>query len=117
MKNLAPQLDRALNRQLGRHRVSSPAPGQSPAEWMTNAIRQGLRPAHGAQALARAGVSLSETLQATSRALSLTRSAVGNPAKAAATLAAKALGVPALPVRLAVAALSAVRSIGRALSR
>ena len=46
MKNLAPQLDRALDRQLGWHRVPSPAPGQSPAEWMANAVRQGLRPAH-----------------------------------------------------------------------
>ncbi len=117
MKNLAPQLDHALTRQLGRHRIPLPAPGQSPAEWMANAVRQGLRPAHGVQTLARAGVSLGETLQATSRALSLTRAAVGSPAKTAAKLAAKALGVPALPVRLAVAALSLARSVGRALTR
>jgi hypothetical protein len=117
MQNLAPQLDRALDRQLSRHRVATPAPGRPPAEWMTNAVRQGLRPAHAIQALARAGVSLADTLRATSRALTLTRAAVGNPARMATTLAAKALGVPGLPVRLAVVALSLARRVGRALSR
>lgn len=117
MRNLAPQLDRVLDRQLSNRRIPSPVPGQSPAEWMANAVRQGLRPAHAAQALARAGASLGETLEATSRALSLTRAVIGNPAKTAAKVAAKALGVPALPVRLAVAALSLARSVGRALTR
>lgn len=117
MRNLAPQLDRVLDRQLGSRRIPSPAPGQSPAEWMANAVRQGLRPAHAAQALTRAGASLGETLRATSRAISLTRAVVGSPAKTAAKVAAQALGVPALPVRLAVAALSLVRSVGRALTR
>jgi hypothetical protein len=84
---------------------------------MANAVRQGLRPAHASQALARSGVSLTDSLRATSRALSLTRAAVSDPAKTAASLTAKALGVPALPVRLAVVALSLVRSVGRALTR
>jgi hypothetical protein len=117
MKNLAPQLDSALSRQLNRRGLPLPVPGQSPAEWMANAVRQGLRPAHGAQALTRAGVSLDETLQATSRVLSLTRAVVGSPVKAAAQVAAQALGVPTLAVQLAAAALSLARSVGRALTR
>ena len=60
---------------------------------------------------------LTDTLRASSRALSLTRAAVRDPAKTAASLTAKALGVPALPVRLAVVALSLVRSVGRSLTR
>lgn len=117
MRNLAPQLDRALDRLLSRHRVPMLALGRSSAEWMTNAVRQGLRQAHAIQALARSGVSLADTLQATSRTVSLTRSAVRNPARKATTLAAKALGVPVLPVRLAVIALCLARSVGRVLIR
>jgi hypothetical protein len=117
LQNLAPQLVRALDRQLSRHRIPPPTPAQSPANWMANAVRRGLRPAHGAQALARSGVSLAHTVQATSRALSLTQTVVGDPAKAAALIAAKALGVPALPVRLAVIAWSLTRRLGRTLSR
>jgi len=37
--------------------------------------------------------------------------------KTAARVAAQALGLPSLPVRLAVAALSMARSMGRALTR
>jgi len=59
---------------------------------------------HGAQALVRAGFSLGKTLHATSRALSLTAAVAGSPVKTATRVAAKTLGVPSLPVRLAVAA-------------
>ncbi|HEX4966850.1 MAG TPA: hypothetical protein VF173_38935 [Thermoanaerobaculia bacterium] len=118
MKNLAPQLDKALSRQLSQRGIPLPSLGKSPpVGWLVNALRRGLPPAHGAQALVRAGFSLGETLHATSRALSLTRAVVGSPVKTAARVAAQALGVPSLPVRLAVAALSVARSVGRALTR
>ena len=118
LKNLAPQLDNALSRQLSQRGIPLPTPGKSPpVGWMVNAVRRGLPPAHGTQALVRAGFSLGETLHATSRALSLTRAVVGNPVKTAARVAAQALGLPSLPVRLAVAALSVARSVGRALIR
>jgi hypothetical protein len=117
LRNLTPDLDRALTRQLGRRRIDSPRPGQSPDEWMANAVRRGLQPKHGAQALARAGVSLLDNVRATSRALSMAQSAIRNPVKTAAKIAASALGVPAVAVRLAVAAVSLAQSIGRALTR
>jgi hypothetical protein len=117
MRNLSPQLDRALDRQLTRLRQPSPAPGQSPADWLANAVREGLRPAHGIQALTRAGVSLAQSVQASSRVLSRARAGVVNPAKSAAMLAAKALGVPALPVRLASAAWTLARTVARTLIR
>jgi hypothetical protein len=117
MRNLSPQLDRALDRQLTRLRLPSPAPGQSPADWLANAVREGLRPAHGIQALTRAGVSLAQSVQASSRVLSRARAGVVNPAKSAAMLAAKALGVPALPVRLASAAWTLARTVARTLTR
>ena len=116
-QNLAPALNRALDRQLSRRGLDSPRPGQSPDEWMANAVRRGLQPRHGAQALARAGVSLIDSVRATSRALSMAQNAIRNPVKTAATIAASALGVPAVAVRLAVAAVSLAQSIGRALTR
>ena len=115
IRNLSPDLDRALTRQLGRRQIEPPKSGQSPEQWMANAVRRGLRPTHAAQSLTRAGVSLADTFRATSRVLSTTRSAVRHPVKTAAKVAMKALGVPALPVRLAIAAASLVRAVGRAL--
>lgn len=117
MGNLAPQLDRALDRQLARHNVPLPSRQQAPAEWMANALRQGLRPAHAAQALLRAGVPLAETLRAASRTLTITQTLLRTPAKAAVRLTAQALGIPTLPLRLASIALSLVREIGRGLTR
>ena len=60
------------------------------------------------------GLLSGKTLYATSWALSLTCPVVGSPVKTAAKVAAKALGLLSLPVRLAVAALSVTRSVGRA---
>jgi hypothetical protein len=117
LRNLSPDLDRALTRQLDRRRIESPRPGQSPEQWMANAVRLGLRPTHAAQALTRAGVSLVDTYRATFLALSMAQTAIRNPVKTAATIAANALGVPAVAVRLAVAAVSLAQTIGRALTR
>lgn len=79
-------------------------PEQSPTEWMVNAVRRGLQPAHGAQALARAGA--------------FRHSRRGwQPYEDCRQIAAQALGLPSLPGRLAFAALSVARSVGRALSR
>jgi hypothetical protein len=117
LRNLAPQLDKALDRQLSQRAIKPPERWQRAAEWMENALRRGLRPAHAAQVLTRAGNSLGDTVLATSRTLSLTRAVVGSPVKTAAKVAAQALGVPSLPVRLAIAALSLARSIGQAFTR
>jgi hypothetical protein len=116
MRSLAPSLDRALNRQLARRGLPAPTPGRT-ASWFETALERGLRPAHALQALARAGVPLADTLRATSRALSLTRSATSHPIKTAAKLTAKALGVPTLPLRLAALSWNLARSMVRELSR
>lgn len=116
MRNLAPALNRALDRQLARNRVPVPTPRRSES-WLETALDRGLRPAHALQALARAGVPLADTLRATSRALALTRSATSHPIKTAAKLTAKALGVPTLPLRLAALSWDLARSIARTLSR
>ena len=117
MQNLAPQLVRVLDRQLAQRGIPAPTPEDSPARWMANAVRRGLRLAHAAQALARADVPLADTVEAASRTLSAARHAAANPAKAAVKVTAKALGVPALPLRLAELAWSVAERVGRALSR
>lgn len=116
IRSLAPSLDRALDRQLARHRVLAPTPRRS-ASWLETALDQGLRPAHALQALARAGVPLADSLRATSRALAHTRSATSHPIKTATKLTAKALGVPTLPLRLAALSWELARSVARTLSR
>lgn len=116
IRSLAPSLDRALDRQLSRHRLPLPTPRRSES-WLETALDRGLRPAHALQALARAGVPLADSLRATSRALAFTRSFAGHPIKAAAKLTAKALGVPTLPLRLAALTWELARSVARTLSR
>jgi hypothetical protein len=110
-------LDRALDRQLTRRGIPLPPAGSSPNQWLEGALDRGLRPTHAIQALARAGVPLADTLNALSRALALSRAVTSNPVKAASLVAAKALGVPALPMRLATIALSIAKTFGRTLAR
>jgi len=117
MRRLAPPLDRALDRRLARHKVPALSPRQSAATWLVEAFEKGLKPAHALQALARAGVPLAETLQATSRAVTLARRTAAHPVKAAVSLTAKALGVPGAALRLAALSLSVARSMARTLSR
>jgi hypothetical protein len=116
MRSLAPTLNRALDRQIARRGLPAPTPSRS-ATWLETALERGLRPAHALQALARVGVPLAETLRATSRALTLTRAVRSHPVKTAAMLTAKALGVPTLPLRLAVLSWELARSVARTLSR
>jgi hypothetical protein len=80
MQNLAPQLERVLDRQLALRGISVPTPEDSPARWMANVVRRGLRLAHAAQALARADVPLADTVEAASRTLSAARHAAAHPA-------------------------------------
>lgn len=111
LRNLAPQLDRALDRRLDRARLRPPAHGQTLADWTAKALRRGLRPLHAAQALVRSGASAEETVQAVSRSI------VGRSVRKATTLAAKALGLPVLPLRLASIGWSIARGVTRALTR
>ena len=117
MRNLAPPLDRALDRQLTRRGLPSPVSGRASAAWLENALRRGLRPSHAIQALARAGVPLAETLLATSRTLSTTRAVIAHPVKSAVRLTAQAMGVPTLPLRLAALSWSLARTWVRELTR
>ncbi|HEX9943499.1 MAG TPA: relaxase/mobilization nuclease domain-containing protein [Thermoanaerobaculia bacterium] len=105
MQKLSPGLNRALDRRLSRVRVSAPARGQSPTDWMAQAFRAGMHPLHAVQTLTRGGLPLADA----ANALSLTHAAIRNPVKTGLHLAAKAMGLPTLTVRLA--------SIGWSLAR
>jgi hypothetical protein len=117
MRNLAPSLDRALDRRLSRRGLEPPSPDRSRFAWLERALDQGLKPAHAVQALVRVGVPLADSLRATSRAISLTNAAISSPVKTAVKLTAKALGVPTLPLRLASLSWSLARDLVRTLSR
>lgn len=113
MQNLSRDLDRALDRRLSRARVPAPARGQSPADWAAKALHAGLRPLHAIQILTRGGIPLADA----TRALSLARVAIRNPAKTAILAAAQAMGLPTLPVRLAAMGWALARDVVRVLSR
>jgi hypothetical protein len=113
MRSPSPDLNRALDRRLSRVGVPSLAHQQSPADWMRQAVRLGLHPLHAIQTLTRGGLPLADAVEA----ISLTRAALRSPAKTGIQLAAKAMGLPALPVRLAVMAWTLARTVDRVLSR
>ena len=113
LQNPSRDLNRVLDRRLSRTAVPPRARHQSPADWMKQAVRLGLHPLHAVQALTRGGLPVADAVQA----LSLTRASLRNPAKTGLLLAAKAMGLPALPVRLAVMAWSLARTAERVLSR
>jgi hypothetical protein len=113
MQNLSRDLNRALNRRLSRTAVPPLARHQSPADWIAKAVRLGLHPLHAIQALTRGGIPVADAVQA----VSLTRAALRNPAKTGILLTAKAMGLPALPLRLAVMAWTFARTVERVLSR
>jgi hypothetical protein len=113
LQNPSRDLNRALDRRLSRTAVPPPARHQSPAEWTKQAVRLGLHPLHAVQALTRGGLPVADAVQA----VSLTRSALRSPVRTGVRLAAQALGLPALPVRLAVMAWSLARTMDRVLSR
>lgn len=117
MRNLAPSLDRALDRRLMRRDLEPPSPGRTSFAWLESALDRGLKPAHAVQALVRAGIPLVDSMKATSRAISIVDAAIRNPAKTAVRLTANALGVPALPLRLASLSWSLARDVVRQLSR
>jgi hypothetical protein len=72
-----------------------------------------MHPLHSVQALTRGGVPLADA----ARAVSLTRAAMRNPVKAGLHLAAQAMGLPALTVRLAALGWSLARDIVHVLTR
>jgi hypothetical protein len=113
MRNPSRDLNRALDRRVRRARVPAMTRGQSPAEWMREAIRLGLHPLHAIQVLTRGGLPLADA----ARAYSLTRAAVRNPVKTGVVLTARAMGLPALPMRLAAMAWNVARTLERVLSR
>jgi hypothetical protein len=113
LKNPSRDLNRALDRRLSRARLSAPGRDQSPREWAALAFRAGMHPLHTIQALTRGGLPLADA----ANAVSLARAAIRSPARTAARLAAKALGMPALPVRLAAIGWELARGIGQILSR
>jgi hypothetical protein len=113
MQNPSRDLNRALDRRLSRSAVPPLAPHQSPADWMAKAVRLGLHPLHAIQVLTRGGLPVADVVQA----VSLTRAALRNPTQTGLLVAAKAMGLPTLPLRLAVMAWSMARTVDRVLSR
>jgi len=113
MANPSRGLSRALDRRVRRARVPARTRGQEPADWMREALRLGLHPLHAIQALTRGGLPLADA----ARAYTMTRAALRNPVKTSVLLAAKAIGLPALPMRLAAKAWHFARTVDRVLSR
>ena len=113
MQHLSRDLNRALDRRLSRTATLPRTRHQSPADWATKAVRLGLHPLHAVQVLTRGGLPLADA----ARAVSLARAALRNPAKTGLMLAAKAVGLPALPIRLAAMAWTLARTLERVLSR
>ena len=113
MQNPSRGLSRALDRRVHRARVPARTPDQSPAEWMREALRLGLHPLHAIQALTRGGLPLADA----ARTYSMTRAALRNPVKTGVVLAAKAMGLPALPMQMAAMAWNLARTVERVLSR
>jgi hypothetical protein len=113
MQSLSHDLNRTLDRRLSRTAMPPLAPHQSPADWMAKAVRLGLHPLHAIQVLTRGGLPLADAAQA----VSLTRATLRNPVQTGVLLAAQAMGLPTLPVRLAVMAWTLARTVDRVLSR
>jgi hypothetical protein len=113
LQNPSRDLNRALDRRLSRAAVPPQAGHQSHADWMMQAFRLGLHPLHAIQALTRGGLPVADAVQA----VALTRAALRNPVKTGVLLTAKAMGLPALPLRLAVMAWTLARTMDRVLSR
>ena len=113
MRNPSRDLNRALDRRLSRTAAPRLTRDQSPADWMAKAVRLGLHPLHAIQALTRGGLPVADAVQA----VSLTRAALRNPLKTGILLTAKAVGLPVLPLRLAVMAWTLARTVDRVLSR
>ncbi len=113
MRSPSRDLNRALDRRLSRTAAPPLTRDQSPADWMAKAVRLGLHPLHAIQALTRGGLPVADAVQA----VSLTRAALRNPVKTGILLAAKAVGLPVLPLRLAVMAWTLARTVDRVLFR
>jgi relaxase-like protein/DNA relaxase TraI-like protein len=112
IRNLPPDLDRALDRRFGRTGLSLPSEHQNRAAWAARALRLGLHPLHAVQVLTRGGVPLASA----GEAVALAYQTIRNPGKTAGRVTAKsvqALTRGTVPLDDLVRAASLARSLWR----